>query len=180
MLCYVIYYVMLGYFTSPRLGAVLEWAPGFRALGQPPSLASVTRDTYPPSATFGGRFIRRVARSLVSGLAHLHSRGLAHGDCYAHNVLVVDSGEAKLSDFGAAFYYGREHPHAAVYERMEARALGFLLQELLARHDGSEPAALGPVRALATACAATGNEAVTEAPEPSACVSFERAQQQLV
>jgi len=166
----------LGYFTSPKLGAVLEWTPGMRSLGKPPSLDSITRDTYPPSTAFGGLFIRRVARSIAAALAHLHGRGLAHGDMYAHNILVAGSGEAKLSDFGAAFYYGREHPHAAVYERMEARAFGFLLQELIERHDGSDADQLGPVQALATACAAPGNET----PARSTCASFERAQQQLV
>jgi len=59
---------------------------------------------------------------------------------------------------------------------MEARAFGFLLQELIERHDGSDADQLGPVRALATACAAPGNET----PAPSTCASFERAQQQLV
>ena len=155
---------------------MLEWTSGLRALAKPPSLDSITRDTYPPSTAFGGLFIRRVARSIAAALAHLHGRGLAHGDMYAHNILVAGSGEAKLSDFGAAFYYGREHPHAAVYERMEARAFGFLLQELIERHDGSDADQLGPVQALATACAAPGNET----PARSTCASFERAQQQLV
>ena len=79
---------------------MLEWTSGLHALGKPPSLDSITRDTYPPAAAFGGLFIRRVARSIAAALAHLHSRGLAHGDMYAHNILVADSGEAKLSDFG--------------------------------------------------------------------------------
>lgn len=165
----------LGYFTSPKLGAVLEWAPGMRSLGKPPSMESITRDTYPPAAAFSGTFIRRVAVSIAAALAHLHSRGLAHGDCYAHNILVAPSGDAKLSDFGAAFYYGRENPHAVVYRRMEARAYGFLLQELLERHDGSDAAALVPVRALAAACAEPGNETPARRP----CQTFESAQQEL-
>lgn len=162
----------LGYFESPQLGAVLEWAPGLKSLGKPPSLESITRDTYPAGAAFGGAYIRRVAHSIAAALAHLHSRGLAHGDCYAHNILVDPaSGDAKLSDFGAAFFYGRDNAHAAAYERMEARAYGFLLQELLERHDGSDSGALVPVRALAAACSAPGNDA----PAPSPCQSMAAA-----
>ena len=44
---------------------MLEWTSGLRALGKPPSLDSITRDTYPPAAAFGGLFIRRVARSIA-------------------------------------------------------------------------------------------------------------------
>ena len=55
---------------------------------------------------------------------------------------------AKLSDFGAAFFYG-DVADGAVYERMEQRAFGLLLDELLERHDGSEPHHLLSVRAVA-------------------------------
>lgn len=155
----------LGYFERPKLGAVLEWAPGLRSLGKPPSMETITRDTYGATASFGGRVIRAVASSIAAALAHLHSRGVAHGDCYAHNILFEPtSGEAKLSDFGAAFYYGRDSPHARGYERMEGRALGFLLQELLARHDGSDAVFLPPVREVAAACAAPGNETPAQHP----------------
>ena len=38
-------------------------------------------------------------------MAHVHAAGLCHGDLYAHNTLVVrETGEAKVGDFGAAFY----------------------------------------------------------------------------
>ena len=49
---------------------------------------------------------------------------------------IVDNGSsamAKLSDFGAAFYYGALPSEQRVhFERMEQRAFGFLLEELLA------------------------------------------------
>lgn len=70
-----------------RLGGVLEFAPGYRALGGPPSLDTITRDVYPDSARFGGEAIREIAISISSALAHAHSRGIAHGDLYAHNIL---------------------------------------------------------------------------------------------
>ena len=73
---------------------------------------------------------------------------------------IVDNGSsamAKLSDFGAAFYYGALPSEQRVhFERMEQRAFGFLLEELLARHDGVEPPRmLSAVRAVATATSAT-------------------------
>ena len=44
------------------------------------------------------------------------------------------------------------HPPLASFERMEQRAYGFLLEELLERHNGMEPARLlAPVRAAAAA-----------------------------
>ena len=60
---------------------------------------------------------------------------------------------AKLSDFGAAFYYGglpaEQRP---AFERMEARAFGLLLEELLERHDGAgSDALLAPLREAAAA-----------------------------
>ena len=55
----------------------------------------------------------------------------------------------KLSDFGAAFHYGAGTKDGVRYERMEQRAYGLLLEELLARHDGTAPHLLSPVRAAA-------------------------------
>lgn len=173
-----------------RLVGVLEWAPGFSSLGKPPSMDTVTRDTYAQSSSFSGAEIREIAVGICHALEHLHARRLSHGDVYAHNILwrrggggtvaaavaprrphlpedggvaeaeaLVgdDSGGsaamAKLSDFGAAFYYGTLPSEQRVhFERMEQRAFGFLLEELLARHDGVEPPRmLSAVRAVATA-----------------------------
>ena len=173
-----------------RLVGVLEWAPGFSSLGGPPSMTSITRDTYPATARFSGAEVRDIARGIASALEHLHGRGLAHGDVYAHNILWKGAVQgaahgrahhsrrhhhhthrqlvhrehegadgdgraiAKLSDFGAAFYYGVGDAHALSYERFEQRAFGLLLEELLERHDGSEKHLLGPVRRAAAAAAA--------------------------
>ena len=140
-----------------RLGAVLEWSPGYESLGLPPSLETVTRDTYREGSSFGGREIRAIALSIGAALEHVHSRGLCHGDLYAHNILwSAPSRSAKLSDFGAAFYYGRASADGAAYERIEQRAFGVLLGELLARHDGSEPRQLPAVRSVAKAALAAG------------------------
>ena len=52
-----------------------------------------------------------------------------HGDFYAHNVLLHPGGDCLLGDFGAAFTY----PEGGGLERIEVRAFGCLLEELLER-----------------------------------------------
>jgi hypothetical protein len=168
---------------SWRLLGIVEWAPGFGSLGKPPSMESVTRDTYDTDARFSGAEIRNIASNIAAAMAHLHSRSVAHGDLYAHNILwkradeeatgtharlvfrhrkgagtdktaeegvPTEAAVAKLSDFGAAFYYGGGGAgEGAWYERMEQRAYGLLLFELIERHDGSEPRLLHAVRTAA-------------------------------
>ena len=107
-----------GYFTTPRLGAALEFTHGTVSLGSPPSLESVTRDTYPPGTAFGGRHIASVACGIATALVHVHARRISHGDVYAHNILYVRETpdaqpRSKLGDFGGAFFYDVDHPSAS-------------------------------------------------------------------
>ena len=62
---------------------------------------------------------------------HLHERGIAHGDLYAHNILIDKSGHALLGDFGAATIYSKESVQAEMLERMEVFAFGHLIEDLL-------------------------------------------------
>ena len=83
----------------------------------------------------------------------MHNRKVLHRDLKSANCLLDLGGGAKLSDFGAAFYYGglpaEQRP---AFERMEARAFGLLLEELLERHDGAgSDALLAPLREAAAA-----------------------------
>ena len=58
-----------------------------------------------------------------------------HGDLYAHNILINSQGESILGDFGAAsFYDSSDTVSGQAFERLEARAYGCLLEELLERH----------------------------------------------
>ncbi len=105
----------------------------YTKLWLPPTLESCTRATYPPDATFSIDFIIRVLRDIASAGAHIHARGISHGDLYAHNILVDPSGNAILCDFWAAtFYDSRLHPE---YEMYDVRAFGYLTEELLDRVD---------------------------------------------
>ena len=116
--------------------------PEYRNLGGPPSLESCTRDTYSDDTTFTLSVILRIARSIASVVTHLHTRGIMHGDVYAHNILVDDDGHCFFGDFGAASFYNRSGGAVATgLEKMEARAFGCLLDDLLVRYvstDGVE------------------------------------------
>ena len=69
---------------------------------------------------------------VASAVAHLHARGVVHGDLYAHNTMVDGQGDALLGDFGAAAVYDpARSPLAARLQRLEVRALGLLVQELV-------------------------------------------------
>jgi hypothetical protein len=106
-------------------------APEFGNLAGPPSLESCTRDVYAPTQRFGWTATLRIACAMAAATQHLHSRGILHGDLYAHNILHTAQGDALLSDFGAAaFFDERDATLAQGLEKIEVRALGCLLQEL--------------------------------------------------
>jgi serine/threonine protein kinase len=76
----------------------------------------------------------RVAHGVASLARQLHSRGLTHGDLYAHNTLIGDDGHAVLGDFGAAAFYDQSDLVVAqALEKIEVRAFGCLFEELLER-----------------------------------------------
>ncbi|MGV3639101.1 MAG: protein kinase, partial [Adhaeribacter sp.] len=118
-----------------RQGLVLGLIPPvFRNLGGPPSLQTCTRDTYPAGTVFTLAQARRIAAGIADATAHLHARGYLHGDLYAHNILVDDQAWPILGDFGAASPFDpADAGRAAALERLEARAFGCLLEDLL-RH----------------------------------------------
>ncbi|MBC3538863.1 leucine-rich repeat-containing protein kinase family protein [Rufibacter sediminis] len=118
---------------AQKQGLVLELIPaGYRNLGLTPSFESCTRDVYPAGTVFPLREVISIASGIASVAAHLHARGILHGDLYAHNTLVNETGHALFSDFGAATIYDKTKPElAAALERMEVRAFGYLLEDLL-------------------------------------------------
>ena len=109
--------------------------PGFANLAAPPSLDSCTRDVYAPDTRMDASAASRIASGIASVAAHLHDLGIAHGDLYAHNILWNAQGECLLGDFGAASFYPQEDQQAAALQRIEVRAFGILLGELLTCSD---------------------------------------------
>jgi len=115
--------------------------PAFRNLAGPPSMDSCTRDVYAADQGFSLESLLKLVSGIASAARHLHSRGIMHGDLYAHNILQTVRGDALLGDFGAASLLASHGPQAEALQRLEVRAFGLLLGELLARCNGGENAA---------------------------------------
>lgn len=118
-----------------KKGLVLPLVPPtYNVLGGPPSLESCTRDTYPAETQFSLAVALAIAQGVAAAAVHLHSQGILHGDLYPHNTLVDSAGDVRLSDFGAAsFYDPTDRGVAQFLERLEVRAFGCLLEDLLDR-----------------------------------------------
>jgi len=105
---------------------------GFCTLAAPPSLESCTRDIYSSELCFAPAVAVRMALGIAQAIRHMHERGITHGDLYAHNILHDGTGNVLLGDCGAASFIP---PHAGgqalVLKRIEVRAFGCLLEELL-------------------------------------------------
>ncbi|SOE93113.1 Leucine rich repeat-containing protein [Burkholderia sp. D7] len=116
-------------------GLVMELiAPQLRNLAGPPSLASCTRDIYDLDTRFDLASALSVAQGIASAAWHLHEQGIMHGDLYAHNILHGGQGHALMGDFGAAsFYAADDQALAPALQRLEVRAFGCLLEELIER-----------------------------------------------
>lgn len=111
--------------------------PEFINLAGPPSLDSCTRDIYADGKRFTPDAMLAIARGIASAASQLHARGIMHGDLYGHNILHCEDGRALLGDFGAASFYDPAGAQALALQRLEVRAFGFLLEELLERCDAA-------------------------------------------
>ncbi|EMR84347.1 putative serine threonine protein kinase protein [Botrytis cinerea BcDW1] len=115
-----------------KRGLVLELIPPhYTNLGLPPTLDSCTRDAFHPETFFSIEKCRAILISIASASKHLHERGITHGDLYAHNILIDDSGHALLGDFGAATIYQKGYEHSEAIEKMEVFAFGHLIEDML-------------------------------------------------
>ncbi|WP_395606714.1 protein kinase [Pseudomonas sp. B22129] len=122
--------------------------PSYRNLAALPSLASCTRDIYAPTTRFSPQVALRMARGVASVAAHLHRHGITHGDLYGHNILWNEAGDCLLGDFGAAsFHATADTLETRALQRIEVRAFGVLLGELLERVDGVKDDALNALQA---------------------------------
>ncbi len=148
-----------------RSGLILSLIPSdYQNLGNPPSLDSCTRDTYNSGTSFSVAAILRIAIGIALAAAHLHAQGIMHGDLYAHNILVNKSGQSLLGDFGAASSYDLKDSIASLaLERLEVRAFGCLLEDLLNRcqvpGDEAEKLAIYRLGKLRQDCLQTNPEA---------------------
>jgi hypothetical protein len=110
--------------------------PSYRNLAALPSLASCSRDIYADDTRFSAEVALRIARGIASVAEHLHRQGITHGDLYGHNILWNEHGDCLLGDFGAASFHATEDSlESRALQRIEVRAFGVLLGELLERID---------------------------------------------
>lgn len=112
---------------------MLELIPStYTNLGLPPSLESCTRDIYPSDFMLTTQSILKILKGILSAAVHMHQRGIMHGDFYAHNIMIDKDGNSILGDFGGASYYEPEDIEIRnALERLEIRAFGCLIEELL-------------------------------------------------
>jgi len=115
--------------TGLALGLIDE---SFTNLGQPPNFDTCTRDVFLEDQYFSAAQVLNMAQNLSRILAHLRTRNICHGDLYAHNILVDETGEILLGDFGAASHYAALNPaQAKALEAIEVRAFGCFLEDIL-------------------------------------------------
>lgn len=112
---------------------MLELIPStFFNLGLPPSLESCTRDVYAKDFKLSTKAVLKILKGMVSAAVHMHERGIMHGDFYAHNIMIDKDANSILGDFGGASYYEAEDFELNnSLEKLEVRAFGCLIEELL-------------------------------------------------
>ena len=112
---------------------MLELIPSsFFNLGLPPSLESCTRDVYPRDFKLLIQASLKILKGMANAALHMHERGIMHGDFYAHNIMIDKNNNSILGDFGGASYYEKEDLEIGDnLERLEVRAFGCLIEELL-------------------------------------------------
>ncbi|KAK6846205.1 serine/threonine protein kinase [Apiospora arundinis] len=114
-----------------KKGLVMELIPPtYRTLGLPPSLESCTRDCFAPETTVTMAQGSGILHGIASAARHLHAKGVAHGDLYAHNILYDDAGHAILGDLGAASIYNNTVAERRAHEGLEVLALAHLMEDI--------------------------------------------------
>ncbi len=126
---------LLGKITNhpeKKQALVMKLIPeGFFNLGLPPSFITCSRDTFNEGTAFSALQILSVAKSVASAIAHLHNKGITHGDLYAHNTLIDKENKTLIGDFGAASFFEKNSEYAKYLQQIESRAFGCLLEDLL-------------------------------------------------
>jgi hypothetical protein len=99
-------------------------------LADPPSFDTCTRDVYANDFSLTPQQAQHILNGATQAAAHLHAKGLMHGDLYAHNILWNDE-KVVLSDLGGASFLPLENPELTrKLLDIEARALAVLADEL--------------------------------------------------
>ena len=117
--------------SEGKEGIVLELIPPtYKVLGNTPSFESCTRDVFPEDFKLSSEQKERILSGVKSAMDHLHSKGILHGDLYAHNTLFNEEGHAFFGDFGAATFFDIHHPTAELLKTLDYRAYQCLVEDL--------------------------------------------------
>ena len=135
---------------------MLELIPStYFNLGLPPTLKTCSRDVYPEGFTLTISESIKILKGMAAAAVHMHERGIMHGDFYAHNIMIDKEANNILGDFGGASYYEpTEVKVRNALERLEVRAFGCLVEELLllSQNDRSDPQRREKMEALRDEC----------------------------
>ena len=141
-----------------RRGLIMPLVPeGFKKLGLPPDFQTLTRDVFLQGTEFELSYVSWILQDVASALCHLHSRGIMHGDIYAHNILTNMSGRSYLGDFGAASIYKPGSKAGQLREKVDIKGFGYLVDDLLSlikTHTIGESASVVRLERLREACLA--------------------------
>ena len=100
-------------------------------LGNSPNFDSCTRDVMKLDIRFSFTQVLSILNSIVSVCQVMHQKGVLHGDLYAHNILAKADGSVYLGDFGAASSYNETYGAKHLFEKLEVRAFGVLIEDVL-------------------------------------------------
>ncbi len=103
----------------------------YKNLGSTPSFITCTRDEFPQKQKFSILQAVTILLKLASVCSHLHSKGIMHGDFYAHNILIDPNNDVLLGDFGAATYYNIQNIDFGFFEKIEVKAFGYLIEDII-------------------------------------------------
>jgi len=101
-------------------------------LGQAPSLASCTRDTFTQGQSFNIDEISKIVEQMESLVHHFTQKCVSHGDLYAHNVLIDRQCHILFGDFGAASKYENlANYQQSGIQAIEKRAFNYFVEDML-------------------------------------------------
>ncbi|KAI8612530.1 hypothetical protein BC830DRAFT_1136265 [Chytriomyces sp. MP71] len=145
-------------------GLVLPLIPAiYKNLGLPPSMDTCSRDVFVQGLRVSAEKAAGILKGVASACAHLHGRGISHGDLYAHNILVDfeedlrdakhEFGEVLLGDFGAAYRYDITDKEAAgLWEKLEVLAFAHLVEDVMGLVDAKNSPMMHSLAKLHVRC----------------------------
>ncbi len=87
-----------------------------------------------------------IMRQIVSGIEHAHARKIVHADLKPQNIMITNSGEVRILDFGSSYRFAKEGPVAPAWRGSSSATPAYACCELL---DGRIPDPRDDLYALA-------------------------------